>query len=320
MALKDDKIQELTKRYGYQRYMIERYFALFGIERLIKFLEGNERKIQPAIRINTLRISKEALQNRLEEKGFLLKSVPWVNEAFVVQNAPFSIGASIEYLLGYYYIQSISSMIPGDVLRPSPHELVVDMCAAPGGKTTHLAQIMENKGAIIALDLNRARMKSLRSNLSRCGVENVIAIRMDAANLDDLKLSNISKILLDAPCTGSGLIPIDPTRKRSRELKDITFCSSIQMKLLKAAVENLESGGEIVYSTCSIEPEENEFVIDAILSEMPVEIVETNLNFGEPGFTNVFGRELSSELNKAKRFYPFLHNIEGFFICKLRKV
>jgi NOL1/NOP2/sun family putative RNA methylase len=211
-------------------------------------------------------------------------------------------------------------MIPSLVLNPQLDDVTVDMCAAPGGKTVHLAQLLKNKGVILALDLNRKRMKSLRSNLARCGVRNVIAIRMDAANLVDLKVKGISKILLDAPCSGSGLIPTDPTRKYSRSFKDIEFCSSIQMKLIQAAINSLESKGEFVYSTCSIEPEENEFIIDTVLNQFEVEIMELDIDFGVPGLTHVFQRELSADLRKARRLYPFLHGTEGFFICKLMKV
>ena len=300
--------------------MLKRYLKLFGEDQIISFLEGNEQKLKPAIRVNSLRISKDALYKRLKSKGFELEQVPVVSNAFYVTKAPFSIGATTEYLLGYYYLQSVASMIPSLVLDPTSQDIVVDMCAAPGGKTTHLAQIMNNQGVILALDLNRERMKSLRSNISRCGVKNVIAIRMDAANLTEFHLKNISKILLDAPCSGSGLIPVDPTRKTSRSFEDIKFCSLMQMKLIKSAINCLERGGELVYSTCSIEPEENEYIINAVLSQFDVELVDLDINSGNPGFTKIFGDELSADLKKARRFYPYLHETEGFFICKLRKV
>lgn len=320
MGNQSSLIRKAVETYGYKEYMIERYLRLFGEDRLIDYLEGNEQKLLPSIKVNTLRISVEDLHKKLTRKGFELEPVAVVPDAYYIKKAPFSIGATTEYLLGYYYIQRVASMIPSSVLNVTADNIVIDMCAAPGGKTVQLAQAMANQGVILALDLNRQRMKSFRSNISRCGVRNVIAIRMDAANLTDLHVKNISKILLDAPCTGSGLIPFDPTRKTSRLYEDVQFCSGIQMKLIKSAINCLEKGGELVYSTCSIEPEENEYVIDTVLNQSGVELIDLGIDFGEPGLVSVFERELSPDLKKARRLYPFLHKIEGFFICKLKKV
>ena len=320
MEYKSNNVQDLARKYGYKDYMIDRYLKLFGEDRIKDFLEGNEQVITPSIRVNTLKISKDELYERLASKGFALEPISLIPDAFYVKKTPFSIGATTEYLLGYYYIQRVTSMIPPMILNPTPEDVVVDMCAAPGGKTIQIGQNMKNQGVIIALDLNRARMKSLRSNISRCDVRNVIAIRMDAINLEKLHIENISKILLDAPCTGSGLIPVDPTRKKSRSYDDIKFCSFLQKKLMKAALSSLRVGGELVYSTCSIEPEENEYIIDDAMEHFNVEILELGIEWGEPGLTEIFGRQLSKDLKKAKRFYPFLHKTVGFFVCKLRKV
>ena len=313
-------IHELCSRFGYREYMIERYLKLFGEERIIEFLEGNEQKLIPTIKVNTLRISREELYEKLTKKGFHLDPIPFIPDAFYVRHEPFSVGASTEYLLGYYYIQGAASMIPSMLLNANSQDLVVDMCAAPGGKTIQLAQAMKNEGILFALDLSRDRMKSLRSNLARCGVKNVIAIRMDAATLGELKMHGISKILLDAPCSGSGLIPSDPTRKMSRGYEDITSCSVTQLKLISVAINALEPGGELVYSTCSIEPEENEYVIDAVLNQFGVKLVDLGLTIGEPGLLETFGKHVAPDLKKARRLYPYLHRTEGFFVCKLKKM
>jgi NOL1/NOP2/sun family putative RNA methylase len=312
--------QKLSAKYKYKEYMIERYLKLFGKDQITYFLKGNEQKIIPSIKVNTLKIQKDELYKRLTDKGFQLESVPFISDAFYVKKAPFSIGATTEYLLGYYYVQGVASMIPVLVLNATAQDIVIDMCAAPGGKTIHIAQSMNNQGVILALDLNREKMKALRSNISRCGVKNVIAIRMDSADIAKLHFQNISKILLDAPCSGSGLIPIDPTRKTSRAYEDIEFCSSLQIKLIKAALTCLSQGGELVYSTCSIEPEENEYIIETVLNQFNVEIIDLNISIGEPGLTDIFGRKLSADIKKARRFYPYLHKTVGFFLCKLKKV
>lgn len=313
-------IHELGSKFGYREYMIERYLKLFGEARIVEFLEGNERKLVPTIKVNTLRISQEDLYERLTNKGFLLDPIPFIPDAFYVKSEPFSIGATTEYLLGDYYIQGAASMIPSLLLKPNSQDLVIDMCAAPGGKTIQLAQSMKNEGILFALDLSRDRMKSLRSNLARCGVKNVIAIRMDAAILGELKIHGISKILLDAPCSGSGLIPSDPTRKMSRGYEDITSCSVTQLKLISVAINALEPEGELVYSTCSLEPEENEYIIDAALNQFSVKLIDLDLTIGEPGIVEAFGKQIAPDLKKARRLYPYLHQTEGFFVCKLKKM
>jgi len=311
-------VQRLARRYGYLQYMVERYASLFG-EEVEEFLEGNEGPLPKTIRCNTLAISPGELGERLEAKGFRLEPIGGLPYAFRVVGGRLPIGATTEYLLGYYFLQSLASMWAVEALKPRRARLVVDMCAAPGGKTTHIAQLMENRGAILATDVSRDRMRGLRSNLSRMRVENVLAIRMDATQLPSLGIQ-ADAVLLDAPCTGEGLIPLDPSRKRSRSLKDIETMSALQRRLISAAAAILREGGVLVYSTCSIAPEENEEVIHYALKRWPLRVVDTGLPVGEPGFTEPFGRPLDPSLALARRLYPYKHQTEGFFLCKLRKV
>ncbi|MGD9382058.1 MAG: RsmB/NOP family class I SAM-dependent RNA methyltransferase, partial [Candidatus Thorarchaeota archaeon] len=211
------------------------------------------------------------------------------------------------------------SMTVTKVLDPRPGETVIDLAAAPGGKTTHIAQLMDNTGTVIAIDEDRQRIKSLESNIQRCGVSNAIILRGDAKKLDKLERTP-DKILLDSPCSGEGLIPLDPSRKTSTSMADIRFCATREDELLEAAVNALPSGGTMVYATCSIAPEENEYIIDEILhrhSEMSV--VPIPLEFGSPGYPRPYGVELNESMILTRRFLPHLHGTEGFFICKLEK-
>ncbi|MFX0138019.1 MAG: NOL1/NOP2/sun family putative RNA methylase [Candidatus Hodarchaeota archaeon] len=311
-------IKELSKKYGYLEYMVDRYFKLFGKEQTIKLLEANEAHFFPSIRLNNLKIDPLKLKRRLEKKGFQLKNIPWTDYGFWITKSKYPLGATPEYLLGYYYIQQAVSMIPAQVLDPSPEDIIMDMCAAPGGKTTHIAQLMKNEGVILAFDINPKRMKSLRSNLERCGVKNTIGFNMDALEIEQIGIK-ADKILLDAPCTGEGLICFDPTRKKSRNLEDISFCSDRQKNLLRVAIKCVKKGGIIIYSTCSIAPEENEFVINSVLKDNKVEILDLNIKFGKEGLIDAFGSKLDPNLIKCKRFYPHFHRTEGYFICKMRK-
>ncbi|WP_018154707.1 MULTISPECIES: NOL1/NOP2/sun family putative RNA methylase [Methanothermococcus] len=258
------------------------------------------------IRVNTLKIPPEDLKKRLENKGVQLEET-FLDYAFNVLKSPFSVGATPEYLFGYYFLQSISSMIPPVVLNPSKNDLVLDMCAAPGGKTTHLSQIMGDKGVVVAVEINKHRIKSLRSNINRLGITNTILLNMNALGLNDYGLE-FDKILLDAPCTGN----IIKDKHRVATRSDIRFCSNRQKELITAAVDLLKENGILVYSTCSSEVEENEKVIEYLLKTRDdIELVEIKSDMFK-GINVVEG-----QIEGTLRVVP---PNEPFFIAKLRKI
>ena len=309
---------ELAERYGYLPYMIERYAEIFG-ERLLDFLEACEKPLRRSIRCNTLKIDCGSLARRLEAKGFKLRKIPWAPHGFWVEEEPLSLGATEEYLLGYYYIQGAASMLPAYILEPRPGERVLDMAAAPGGKTTQLAQLMLNRGVILAVDVSRRRVRALRSHLNRMGVTNTVVVRTDARRL--VKLGPVfDKVMLDAPCTGEGLIPIDPSRKKSRAMNDLRLLARLQVELLEAAFALTKPGGYIVYTTCSIAPEENEYVVSRVLENHPnLAVVEPGVDVGLPGITRFRGVDFDPQVGRCRRLYPHTHGTEGFVICLLRK-
>ncbi|MHA1409268.1 MAG: RsmB/NOP family class I SAM-dependent RNA methyltransferase [Candidatus Odinarchaeia archaeon] len=308
------KARFLAKKYGYPKWMVRRYLELFGGE-ITDFLEASNKPLLKSIRVNTLKIDEESLVKNLEKKGFRLKPINWVDHGYFVLKEPTSIGATVEYLRGYYFVQTTASMIPPPVLDPQKNEIVLDMCAAPGGKTTHLAQLMENTGVIIAIEISEQRIISLKNNLSRCSVNNSILLNMDANEFSKFNYK-VDKILLDAPCTGEGIIREKPERKHSRQIKDILFCSKNQKRLIDSAVNSLKKGGTLVYSTCSIAPEENEEIIDYALERYPLKVEPIDI-IGDPGLTTFEGKKYSPSLKNAKRIYPHKHESIGFFICKL---
>jgi NOL1/NOP2/sun family putative RNA methylase len=262
------------------------------------------------IRVNTLKINPEILKERLENKGVVLEKT-FLDYAFEVKKAPFSIGSTPEYLFGYYIPQSISSMIPPIVLNPDEKSFILDMCAAPGGKTTHLAQLMKNKGTIVAVEISRSRVKALKSNINRMGVLNTIIINADMRKYKDYLLKNeifFDKILLDAPCSGN--IIKDKNRNVSEE--DIKYCSLRQKELIDIGIDLLKKDGELVYSTCSMEIEENEEVIKYILQKRDdVELI--NIKTDEFKGINIKEGYIKGTL----RVFP---PNEPFFIAKLRKI
>ena len=260
------------------------------------------------LRVNTLKISPKELRDRLEAKGIVLQDT-YLDYMFKIVESPYSPGCTQEYLFGYYYLQSISSTVPPLVLNPSSEDRVLDMCAAPGGKTTHMAQLMDNQGIIVANDLHRERLRSLSSNVHRLSIKNVLILNMDALKLDK-HLVYYDKILLDAPCTGN------PVKGRNREItkKDIEYCSRRQKRMLDIGLNILKVGGELVYSTCSQEVEENEEVVQYILDRRDdVQLLDVS-DFIE-GAKGINIKE--GGIKGTLRIHP---PDEPFFIAKFRKV
>lgn len=314
---------ELARRYGYLPYMIERYRHLFeSREELIDFLDSVERGLPKYIRCNTLAVSScSYLEERLKERGISVRAVPWLPHAYVVesQSSSAQLGSTLEYLLGYYYIQGLGSMAVSHSLSPRPGETVADLAAAPGGKTTHIAQLMDNVGIVLSVEKSPLRALSLVANIQRMRVKNALVLVKDIL---DLKLYGaFDKILLDAPCTGEGLLPIKKERKTSKDLSDLYKMHELQVRLLDKSLEMLRPGGTLIYSTCSIAPEENEFVIDKVLTvrgDVKIEGIG-NLSVGDPGLTEFMGHTLRGDLRLCRRLYPHRHLSEGFFICKIKR-
>ncbi|MFX1488406.1 MAG: RsmB/NOP family class I SAM-dependent RNA methyltransferase [Promethearchaeota archaeon] len=319
MSQNKDFIHKLAEQYGYLPYMIERYIEFLGVDGTQNLLEANESPLTPTIRVNTLKIDANNLKKRLEQKNFKFKTNEWIPYGFEVIREPLNLGSTHEFLQGYYYLQNIASMLSSIILNPYQTDNVVDMCAAPGSKATHLAQLMQNKSTLILIEKNRNRIPALEVNLRRMGITNSIVINTNAINLPKINIK-ADKILLDAPCTGEGLIRQDPERKKSRTLKDIEKMALIQEKLLKAGLKALSSGGLLLYCTCSIAPEENELVVDNTLNQLKgYNIVKISEDYGVDGLTEVYGQNLNDSLKYSQRLYPHLHNTIGFFYCLIQK-
>ncbi|MFX0136041.1 MAG: RsmB/NOP family class I SAM-dependent RNA methyltransferase [Candidatus Hodarchaeota archaeon] len=300
--------------------MIERYIRFLGMDETVNLLRANDQPLIPSIRVNTLKISTLQLKKRLEKKGFELEPIKWVPYGFKVIKETYNLGSLHEFLQGYYYLQNVASMLSAIILDPKPNDTVIDMCAAPGSKATHLSQLMGNEGSLILIDKNKNRIPALEINLRRMGIMNSIVINMDAINLSKLNIK-ADKILLDAPCTGEGLIRQDSNRKTNRKMKDIEKMASIQKKLLEAGLTALNSGGKLLYCTCSIAPEENELVIHNVLTKLDnFAIIEISENYGVKGLINVFGTHLIEDLILSQRLYPHIHDTIGFYFCLLKKL
>jgi NOL1/NOP2/sun family putative RNA methylase len=303
----------LSSKYGYDEWLVSRFLEY--VPKVTDFLSKMETTPTQYIRVNTLKISRAALVSRLESKGFELRSTV-IPEVLAVEKAPLPTGATNEYLLGYYYIQDLSSCMAVDALDIAPGQVVLDVAAAPGGKTTFMAQKMNNTGAIIALEPNDRRARSMSFNLARCGVYNTSIFKTDGLYADKFEMK-FDRVLLDAPCSCEGVIAKDPTRKLSHTPEDVDHCSRIQERLIEAAASYVKPGGIMVYSTCSFAPEENEMVVDKLLRKFGNITVEP-VAYGSSGLTRFGDLNFDGQLKHAQRLYPHLHDTTGFFIARLR--
>jgi len=270
-----------------------------------------------------LEIKATDVLKRLKEKGWEIERIPFYKYGFWVEHSERrDIGNTVEFQLGYYYSQEAASMIPVLALDPKPGELILDMAAAPGSKTTQIAMHMENKGVIVANDIDIQRISALAQNLQRQGVVNTIITKLDGRKFRDLGIK-FDKVLLDTPCSGTGAI-----RKSFKTLEmwnydSIKRLSRLQRQLILSAFDSLKEGGILVYSTCSVEPYENEYVINFLLEKREnakIEKIEIpNLNKSEP-FLEWEGKKFYDDIKYTLRLWPWDNDTEGFYVAKIRKI
>jgi NOL1/NOP2/sun family putative RNA methylase len=271
-----------------------------------------EVKLGRAIRINTMNVQQERVIERLRQRGVKLEKISYLPQGYWVRSK-FSVGATAEYLLGLYSVQEAAAQIPAKLFSELTGNKVLDACAAPGGKTVQLAELMRNTGVIVALDVRKQRLAALANQLERCRVKNTVVYDLDARRVAGLD-RKFDCILLDMPCSGN--FAADRAWFRRRTLTDVERNAKLQREILAEATKVLDEEGEIVYSTCSLEPEEDELNIDWAVKNLKLKVEEVDC-YGQEALTKVFGKRLDSSVSRARRIWP--GETQGFFVCKMKR-
>lgn len=305
---------------------IEKLKDIVDQKNVDEILDSFSHKKSSTFRANTLKISAEVLKEKLQQRGIEAEQVSWYKDAFILKNVPQRIITETElYKQGYFYVQSLSSMIPALVLSPKPNEEILDICAAPGSKTTQIAMLMKNKGEIIANDKSHIRNFRLKANIDMQGITITKILQMHGETLWKMFPEFFDKTLVDVPCSMEGRFFME----NEKTYKDWTpnkvkVLAGIQKFLLRSAITCTKPGGIIVYSTCTLSPEENEEIIDWILKKErgSIDIEEISLpheNFFKEGLTKYKQKVFDSRILKTKRILPS-KLMEGFYVAKFRRL
>jgi NOL1/NOP2/sun family putative RNA methylase len=288
-----------------KKFFVDRYERLGW-----KFEDAKPRQ---AIRLNVANVKGKNLEERLQAIGVQLEKIPFLETGYWVRSSKVSVGATAEYLLGFYSIQEAAAQIPATLFTSLKGRTVLDACAAPGGKTVQLADLMGNTGVLVALDVYKRRLAALSNHLERCHVGNCVVYNLDARQASRLGLK-FDRILVDAPCSGNFVGERDWFERRT--IADVKRNAKLQREILTEAAACLCADGEIVYSTCSLEPEENEVNMDWAIKHLNLQIEEVDC-YGGKGLTEVFGSRLDISVERCRRIWPA--ETQGFFVCKLKK-
>ncbi len=304
----EDIVNYLSAYYSHPGWLVKRWVARFGREFTEQLLIADNNKPYLALRVNNIKSNIDELKGLLDKVELKYSQGKYVNE-FVRLHTLTNITDWEYFTKGYFSVQDESTGIPCKLLEVKPGMRVLDLCAAPGGKTAFLADMMNNEGEIIALDRYESRLKILSKNLERLGVTNVKTIVVEAEAFQDEEL--FDRVLIDAPCSGLGTLTKKPDIKWKRDLGDIRKIVNIQYELIKKGASLVKPGGILVYSTCTIEPEENFEIVRKFIDE-------------QPGFQLLNARDfIAEELvgeNGCVQTYPNVHQIDGSFAAKLQRM
>jgi len=303
----EDLIGYLAAYYSHPSWMVKRYVARFGREETEKLLQVNNEKPYLTLRINLLKTNIDDFRNLMESVGLKYRNGKYFQEFVQLQNLT-NITAWEYFGKGYFNIQDESTGLSCRLLGVSENMRVLDLCSAPGGKTAYITVMIKDKGDFVAIDKFESRLKLVKQNLDRLGIESVKTIAMDALDYQDDKFD---RVLADVPCTGTGTLSKKPDIKWKKDIFDIRKMNGLQYKLICKAAEMIKPDGAFVYSTCSIEPEENFEIVKKFLDNHP--------HYKLDRADDKFPKELVDE-NGCIQTYPHVHQMDGAFAARIIKI
>ncbi|HLN88436.1 MAG TPA: RsmB/NOP family class I SAM-dependent RNA methyltransferase, partial [Candidatus Binatia bacterium] len=306
-ASEAEKISLLT---FHPTWFVEYCLKLFGHEEAIVFLNGSMKMPPTYIRVNTLAATEESIMQKLKAEGVELEKSAPLSYTYKILSSKKPLNVLPSYAEGLFYIQDKASCFATQATNPKPGNTAFDICSAPGAKTTFLAQLMQNQGAIYSVDFSAKRMKTWKKEAARMGTKIAEPIVADARISVPL-IGEADLVVLDPPCTSTGVFAKQPSAKWRLSPNSIKNMSELQWQMINKCAEKVKTGGFLAYSTCSITIEENEGIIERFLKEHPeFSLVDIEPKIGLPGLLG---------LTKCQRLYPHIHQCNGFFIAKLQK-
>ena len=298
----------LSVKYSYPKELINLWKKQFGKD-IEEVLIANNKEAPMEIRVNTLKIKRDELIKLFEEKGIKTYKCKYANKGLIIEN-PFEIDKTDEYKNGLFSIQSESSILAGQILNPKEYSLIIDVCAAPGGKTLNAAEIMNNTGRIISRDIYPAKLKLIENEIKRLGIANVKVEKYDATKLYNSLIEKADYVIADVPCSGLGIIRRKPEIKYNKT--DINDITKIQNKILENASKYLKHNGELVYSTCTTNIKENYEIINRFLNN--------NKDYALVDISENIDGDFETAKTGYIEIYPHLHGMDGFFIAKIKRI
>lgn len=307
-----NKIKNLSIIYSHPEFLVSKWVEEYGLEFTEELCKANNMTPNLNIRVNTLMTNKELLMNKLIEQDLQVSEGKYAKDCLIIHN-PNRITELKEFKEGLFTIQDESSMLVGQIMNPLENKKLIDVSAAPGGKSTHMAQLMNNRGYILSRDIHEHKIGLIEENAKRLGINIIRTEIYDGLKLDDNLFESFDYCLLDAPCSGFGIIRRKPEIKLNRREDDVRQLANLQYKLIDNIKNYVKVGGTLIYSTCTITQEENQDIIKKFLAE--------NKNFRLSSIKEQIDKaENLKDLDKGYiQLFPHLHGTDGFFIAKLIK-
>lgn len=301
-------IEYLCVEYSFPQWMVERFVRQYGMADTEKLLQYYNQPAPLWIRTNTLKISREALKTQLEQEGLVVSESRYTPEGLQIHSAV-NLHQLKAFQQGLFTVQDESSMLVALAAEPDKDMRILDVCSAPGGKSTHMAQLMKNTGSIYACDIHKHRLELIEENCKRLGITNIKTVEQDGTVLTRRWQEPFDVIVCDVPCSGLGVLGRRADARWSKESEDIAGLCGIQKRILEEAAQLVVPGGTLIYSTCTITPEENQDMVEQFLARHPEYEADNTI-------TDCW-LNMDKETNGYVQFLPFIDDMDGFFIARM---